>query len=403
MRYCDLIDGQQRIATFVILVSCLASLYETLSREAASDPENKKLAADRARRLKEQYISYETEENRRSVVLDRLTLSEADGQYFRDKVHGLAPQAAQQARERDSHRRLDMAFDKIAGRLSSNISSIASLAGKLDALSRYEQILSDDCTVIHITTDDQSEAIRLFQVLNDRGTHLSEGDLLRAATLELMSPAKLSGPHRAASTSWDKILVDRPEQTVNFLKCYYSSNTGERPGHSSLFDDFMEAFFPQRHRTSLGSSEASDVVRTIQDIESEFELCRLLFQGDWPFARRSESPNGTETGSGSSSRSSDTPTACLCSLRRAGLIRRSSRTLSTFSSDFFSATRLSATSTSLLSRRYISSRPRRSAPIQPSTESGRSGTSCGCCRTNQHLMRCSGAGHAVTLRPPWQQ
>ena len=50
---------------------------------------------------------------------------------------------------------------------------------KLDVLETFERIIAEDCTVIHIVTDVESEAYGLFQVLNNRGTNLTEGDLLR--------------------------------------------------------------------------------------------------------------------------------------------------------------------------------------------------------------------------------
>ena len=65
-----------------------------------------------------------------------------------------------------------------------------------------EDILIEDFTVIHISTDSKTEAYRLFQVLNDRGISLTDGDLLRARTLELLDNGAFETQQTTAETEW---------------------------------------------------------------------------------------------------------------------------------------------------------------------------------------------------------
>ncbi len=55
-----------------------------------------------------------------------------------------------------------------------------------------EQVLAEDCTVIYMAADTRSEAYQIFQVLNDRGVQLTDGDMLRARTLELLDDKSLT-------------------------------------------------------------------------------------------------------------------------------------------------------------------------------------------------------------------
>ena len=145
---CEIVDGQQRLATFIILMSRVIKLCEELSREAASasDQENETLATHRINRLKNIYLKFEDEINRRAVTLDKIELSSPDNQFFKDLLYGLSPTPS-----RDSHHRLKDAFTKLEDKLRV-VNQKPSLGDKLDALKDIEDILAEDL-VIHISTD----------------------------------------------------------------------------------------------------------------------------------------------------------------------------------------------------------------------------------------------------------
>lgn len=71
--HCDLIDGQQRIATFVLLASCLERLFLQIADEAReeNDEDNEKLARSRAENIESTYLVFDDEINRRPVVVPR--------------------------------------------------------------------------------------------------------------------------------------------------------------------------------------------------------------------------------------------------------------------------------------------------------------------------------------------
>jgi hypothetical protein len=75
----------------------------------------------------------------------------------------------------------------IAKRIADVVNDEPTAKKKVDLLAHFGDVLRRDVSVILMPTDNEVDAYRYFQVLNDRGTNLSEGDLLRASTLEMLS------------------------------------------------------------------------------------------------------------------------------------------------------------------------------------------------------------------------
>jgi len=228
--------------------------------------------------LKDKYLEYEHEVNRQPVTVDRFEFSSRDQHFFKNLVSGSSPSPA-----RDSHLRLREAFRQIGDRLSSLIAKQRTIADKLDALRRFELVLDEDCTVIHIVTDSRDEAYRLFQVLNDRGISLTEGDLLRARTLEMLGEPEFAEEQKTIEFGWDQILMDPPEFTNKFLMWFYASVKGERPVKTSLFDNFLEGLFPQHQKPKLSKVEVKKIVATVQQMQAEVIVCKKLRDGEWPY------------------------------------------------------------------------------------------------------------------------
>ena len=286
-RECDLVDGQQRLATFIIFISCLLRQYDHLAKEAkkANNNETHELYVKRAEGLKEQYICYEDEVDRRPTTIPRLKLSKPDDDYFQQLCAG----RQNQREHRDSHRRLKQAAQQVE-RFIAEILNQQSLEDRAHSVRLLSDILVEDCTVIHIVTTTLGEAYRLFQVLNDRGRNLAPGDLLRAATLEMLDSIQFSNKQTKAVEMWDEILGDPPTMTEDFLRWSYSSHRGRRPGQSTLFDDFLKAFFPYDPHSTVSEDEAEGIIQTLGSLTNEVALLRSLAEGEWPY--HSQQPIG---------------------------------------------------------------------------------------------------------------
>lgn len=279
----ELVDGQQRFATFILFIASLISVYKDLLEEAKTvgDTANEKIIENRIVKLSERFIQFEQEVNRVTSSVDVLELSKSDKQFFSSLIKLDNPTVS-----RDSHRRLKNAFDQILTKIKSLFVAHA-ISDRLDNLEEFQKIIDNDFTLIHIVTYDEREAYKLFQVLNDRGKSLTEGDLLRAKTLEMLEG--FSSQQNLVENIWDDILIETPKITDDYLRWIYASHHGMRAGSTTLFDDYMNKFFSQHTKPSLITSDAQTVLAIIQQFKEEFELCRKISNGIWPFTNTNRS------------------------------------------------------------------------------------------------------------------
>ncbi len=274
----ELVDGQQRISSFILLVANIINIYTSLSNDPTvkADPLLKDLIDSRILRLKEKYLIYRDEINRKPTLVDRITMSKSDHYFFKSLIDGSNP-----TETTESHRRLKNSFNKIGHALNAIINKIPSINDKADSLKIFEDVINEDCTVIHIETTTKTEAYRLFQVLNDRGINLTNGDLLRSRTLELLDNVEFELIQNDVESSWDYILKDSAKITEEFFKSYYASCNGVRPGSNTMFDDLLEKFFPQHKKLSVVLSDAEEIKKTINQIKAEYDNYKTIIEGRW--------------------------------------------------------------------------------------------------------------------------
>jgi len=278
-----LVDGQQRMASFVILASQIINVLETLRDESEEeDEESRKKIKGAIKNLESKYIETTIHINLNARKYNRLRLSGPDDAYFQKKVRLKSADPA----DRASRLRLEYAFSYLNSRLEKLVKEESDIPDKLKVISSLITVLEVDCTLINIVTGDRQYAYELFQVLNDRGIQLTVGDLLRAKTLELLEGYNLQ--QSAAEKHWDNILKDEASDTKNFLSWIHSAFKGKRPRKSSLYDDCLDAFYPQHTKdSSITGTEADEILKMTKAIREEVDHCRKYVRGEWPF----ESPS----------------------------------------------------------------------------------------------------------------
>lgn len=277
----ELVDGQQRCATFVLTAAVIISIYKKILVDciALGDTNNKTILEKRISKLSERFIEFEQEVNRNTLTVDSLVLSKADSQFFKDLIRDNNPTP-----DRESHSRLRYAYEKIRTKIEGLIDNTSN-STKIDDLELFQQLLDIDFSIIHIVTYDTGEAYRLFQVLNDRGKSLTDGDLLRAKTLELLEG--FTANQTSAEVYWDKILIDNPKITENNLRWIYSSHNGSRAGTNTLFDDFLKKFYPQANQLPIDVTKSNIILNQTKEIYEEIEITRKISEGQWPFSNSS--------------------------------------------------------------------------------------------------------------------
>lgn len=276
----EVIDGQQRLASFVMLVVQLRRAMLKLANDVdKSKPDAPHVfLQDKAATLRERFERHKDTINLQVVDIARLELSKPDKDFYADLIAGNNPLP-----QRQSHELLKAAFESLGKQLDSIVSSAVGDLDKARALARVAEVLEDDWTVIHMATQTRAEAYMLFQVLNDRGMGLTEGELLRAKTLELLDSGGTAEQQRVAEQAWDHILAATPERVEEGLRWVYASRRGTRPGKTTLFDDFLAALFPMHLTLPLPASDAAKLVKTVTEIELEFEKMAAILQGEWPY------------------------------------------------------------------------------------------------------------------------
>ena len=279
-RNVEVIDGQQRLATFSIFAHELAKAMRNLA--AACDPNAPDCPAafllTTADALWRQYESFPDTVALQVEEIPRLELSKPDKIFFEQMMAEQAPAAT-----RRSHEMLLQAKNEIAKKLAEMVAN-GSDVQKAQRLSDLMQVLATDWTVIHMGTDQRSEAYMLFQVLNDRGTGLTEGELLRARTLEILDNGGTNAQSQIVEDAWDAILAGNPEDIGEGLRWIYSSYEAKRPGKTTLFDEFMDKRFPMHTAAQLTGQQAADVVSTTIGLKGDFERMAAILEGRWPYA-----------------------------------------------------------------------------------------------------------------------
>jgi hypothetical protein len=278
-RVSEVVDGQQRLATFLMAFNLVVRALAEVSTlaTAAGDSTTATDAANYSDQTREDLVTYsEVEPGRGRVPRLRLTLSKADQVFFENLLAGTRIPIG-----RDSHRRLQSAEEQIhEGLVAPILNAASSPSDKLRDLLTLKSCLADDCHAIHIESDDPKEAHRLFSILNDRGKTLSDGDHLRSFTLELLEGHQIY--QNQAEQHWDHILAETQPNIDKFLRGYYPSHAGRRAPQRDLYDSFKEEFFSYPP-PPLSAPDAQRLEQEIAKIRNEFDVFAKLRDGEWPF------------------------------------------------------------------------------------------------------------------------
>jgi hypothetical protein len=273
----EVIDGQQRLASFLMLVSQLRAVAMELAN-VLPPSDTQTFLLDFAANLKAKYQVFNDKVHLKLQQIDRLELSRPDLVFFKQLIAGTHPTST-----RISHDRLLQAWDRIGVWLGELVLLRDSDEEKASMLNLVDEILESDWILIHMITDSKAEAYRLFRVLNDRGTGLTEGELIRAQLLEALDGKATAQQLQRVEDVWDDILGSQPESVEQLLRTTYASRTGKRAGTTSLLDDFIRDIFPELAKQTLAASDVGSVVAAVEDVASDLKVLTKLQGGEWPY------------------------------------------------------------------------------------------------------------------------
>ena len=267
------VDGQQRLVTFTILLILLKEAFDEISKLA--DSENDNTTSETAKFLAEElystYITYKNTKLKPPKRENRLTLSKVDRDYFVN----LLENRHKTNTTIESHSRLKNARTLINNELIRPIVEEENLRAeqKLDKLSSLREKLLENSVVIHITCDDINEAYQLFEVLNDRGKELAIGDYLRSSTLEQLESDFTR--QEAASSYWDEILAKKNSE--KYIKSYLTSHVAEIK-RSNVHRQFQKAFFH-----NLSEDVENTIKSRIENLRDMYLVYDSITEGLYPY------------------------------------------------------------------------------------------------------------------------
>lgn len=228
-----LLDGQQRIATSVILLSTIRDSISEYNNNAAVRIQNKFLAdfddATDATVYKLTLNKYDREFFRRLILVDR------DNDYIEPQ-----PEIA-------SHSLIKAARDFFERRFEAVWSELTPKAA-YDWCLEIRRVLLEGLTVISVVSEDEDTAADVFETLNDRGIGLSTPDLLRNLIIR-----------RAPKSSQDTI-VDLWKNVVDFE-------------NDATIKDFLRHFWISR----FGDVKSQSLYREIKKKVAEDDIPSVEF------------------------------------------------------------------------------------------------------------------------------
>ena len=282
----EVIDGQQRLASFVMMVAaineCMNEIVSNLKAKDHLTEVEAKAKAYMKRTIKtnrQTYLVFRDNIDLEYVDVPKLRLSEVDNEYFWLTLEGYSVGTS----ARTSHELIHNAWRKLKQFVNSIVDGYDSWEQAKRLQKLIKDVLGKDCHVILILCDKKSEAYQLFQVLNDRGVNLSDGDLLRARTMEELDSDGFQAIQDALALKWDSVLSYNSNDIDSYLRWYYSSYEGQRPKSSNLANQFIENRFKWIGSTQLGEEAAESILAEVKQMDMDFDIIDTMVKGSWPY------------------------------------------------------------------------------------------------------------------------
>ena len=256
------IDGQQRLSTITTLI---AACRDYLWKECGTD--KARLAAIG---IHNQYIvsgGVDAEKNEPFLILGEL-----DCDWFAEKIQvspqldNYSPPDVAQVKKKlasSSHRLLWRAYQffyKQLLRRHEPTSSISTVDLKIEDIKKITRHLGTKCWFVVTKVTDDTQAFKLFEVLNDRGLELSISDLIKNV---ILSQAARLDRLEEAKTQWSNIVDSLDyENIAPFLRYFWMSHNGKKITEDDLLDTL---------KSKIKKMGASDLILYLKSLAEEAE------------------------------------------------------------------------------------------------------------------------------------
>lgn len=231
------VDGQQRLTTITILFSVLSVMFKEAGDEQLSQ-------------LVFRYIMSSDDNGKEVRILKTVTNYPYFAYFIQDyaKSQVATPETEEEENIKAPY---DFFVKELAEKKIRQTLKNTNGANEVDALSYVDilkairdQVLS--CSFISISTESESQAYRIFEILNAKGKRLDEVDLIKNKIFEVANTVE---PVDFANEQWKKIQskidgVDTGVGIATFYRHFWAAKY-KRSTSGRLYEDFKSLIKPQ--------------------------------------------------------------------------------------------------------------------------------------------------------------
>lgn len=249
----EVIDGQQRLITFSILLSVIIALFNKYKRVDLSDG------------LK-QYLIYKDEKNKEQLVIHTIE----PHPFFQKKIfHGQNAQPT-----KPSEKLIEKARVFFEESIETMLASSLNDDDKIGLLEKIRDFIFNIDTVI-IVSDDETDAFTIFETINTRGKNLSSLDLLKNYIFKnYSSQTGIDEPKKTWKDMIDNIKIERE----NFFNRFWASWIAK------VTENKLYRRFNDHMRDSTKNKEFQDINDLLNELFTASKIYRQITKpsiDDW--------------------------------------------------------------------------------------------------------------------------
>ena len=261
LRQIDIVDGQQRLTTAVILLDCIRRKLKDLGEVRLADGIMKRFVRTF---------------NEHGQPIDKLTLNAGTNAFFQGNV--LADTPGQLTAKISSERRLEVARQVIERYVASEVAVLSDgqVIGWLKVLHRK---ITDKLRYSLYEVDSQAEVGIIFEVMNDRGKPLTELEKVKNYLLYAGASLGVDGLAKRVNDAWSTILtglmnadLELSQDEDRLLRAHWVTRYDPRPQNWRGIHSVKNRFDVRRD-----ARDRTQILRGLTDYVKDLEQSSIPF------------------------------------------------------------------------------------------------------------------------------
>lgn len=219
-------DGQQRIATTMILIAAIRDqfLQFNIEKTAGNIERDSLFSEDRETNEETPHFILNAEDQ--TFFYNRVVCRAGDPRRKALKARTNTPEHEKKILA-ESHKRIDAAARLAAAHVKKNIVASLPQAEAAKRLHQWLNFIRDSLRVIWILVADERTAFTIFETMNDRGLRLSAADLLKNRLYAVADKRQAEVIQKWQSMTGVLETIEGQEESVlEYIRCFWVANNG---------------------------------------------------------------------------------------------------------------------------------------------------------------------------------